>query len=365
MVEAWLARDRGHCGGEQNVLRSGDSEPAKGPRMASSETRFGSDDLIGEDLAVDFAPWGRIYLRNKRPAGVERFSSDRIVIFQHGATYGSGAFDLPFAGMSWMDYAAVRGFDCYCLDLPGYGRSTRPPQMDEPADRNPPFMRTPDAAACLGAVIDFVCRRRSVEKVCLVGWSWGTVITSYYTQSNNHRVECLTLNAPVWDRTRSGPSPIHVEGKLGAYRTIDRDASIKRRQGGLTDAQKASIMPPGWFDQWWDATVAADPMGDGKTVRAPNGVVLDGIEYWNVGRALYDPARITVPVLVVVGAWDNDTPPYMAQSIFPLLTSAPWSRLAILSGGTHTMLMERNRILLLRTVQQFLEEAPPGPDVLA
>jgi pimeloyl-ACP methyl ester carboxylesterase len=328
--------------------------------MASSETR-----LIGEDLAVDFAPWGRISVRNKRPAGVERFAPDRIVIFQHGATYGSAAFDLPFGGMSWMDYAAARGFDCYCLDLPGYGRSTRPPQMDQPAERNPPFMRTPDAAACLGAVVDFVCQRRGVERVCLVGWSWGTAITGYYTQSNNHRVERLTLHAPVWDRSQSGPSPIHVEGKVGAYRTVDREASLRRRQGGLTDAQKADIMPPGWFDQWWAATVATDPAGGGKTVRAPNGVVQDSLEYWNVGRALYDPARITVPVLVVVGAWDNDTPPHMAQTIFPLLTSAPWTRLAVLGGGTHSMLMERNRMLLLRTVQQFLEEPPPGPDALA
>jgi pimeloyl-ACP methyl ester carboxylesterase len=321
--------------------------------------------LIGEDLSVEFAPWGRIFVRNKRPADVDRFDPGRIVIFQHGATYGSGSFDIPLGGMSWLDFVAARGFDTYCLDLPGYGRSTRPPQMDEPADRNPPFMRTPDAATCLGAVVDFVCRRRSVDKVCLVGQSWGTAIAGRYTQSNNHRVERLTLQAPVWDRTQSGPSPIHVEGKVGAYRTVDRESALRRRLAGLTDAQRADIIPPGWFDEWWAETVALDPAGDGKVVRAPNGVVIDGIEYWNVGRPLYDPAQIKVPVLVAVGAWDNDTPPVMAQTIFSLLTSAPWKRLAILGGGSHSMMMERNRILLFSTVQQFLEEAPPGPEVLA
>ena len=66
-----------------------------------------------------------------------------------------------------------------------------------------------------------------------------------------------------------------------------------------------------------------------------------------------------MPLLIVVGEWDNDTPPYMAQAIFPLATGAPWKRLSVLGGGTHSMLMERNRILLFRTVQQFLEEAPP------
>jgi hypothetical protein len=29
------------------------------------------------------------------------------------------------------------------------------------------------------------------------------------------------------------------------------------------------------------------------------------------------------------------------------------------------MAMEQNRMLLLRTVQQFLEEPPPGPEALA
>ena len=320
--------------------------------------------LVGEDLSVDFAPWGRIHVSNRRPQGVETFASDRIVIFQHGATYGGGGFELALGGLSWMDYVAARGFDAYSLDLPGYGRSTRPPIMDEPADRNEPFMRTPDAAACLGAVIDFVCRRRGVDKVCLIGQSWGTAITSYYTQFNNHRVARLALQAPVWDRTQSGPSPIHVEGKVGAYRVVGRESALARRLANLPDAVKADIIPPGWFDQWWDATVATDRGWDGKTVRAPNGVVMDGIEYWNAGRPLYDPGQIAVPVLIVVGALDNDTPPVMAQTIFSLLKSAPWSRLSILSGGSHSMFMERNRILLFRTVQQFLDEPPPGPDAV-
>jgi pimeloyl-ACP methyl ester carboxylesterase len=321
--------------------------------------------LIGEDVFVEHPAWGRIFVRNRRPKGVDRFTADRTVIFQHGATYGSTAFSMAFGGLSWMDYVAARGFDTYCIDLPGYGRSSRPPAMRQPPAANPPFMRTSDAADCLGAVVDHVRRRRGIERVLLVGWSWGTAITASYTQANAGKVERLALYAPVWDRSKGGKSPIHVEGKLGAYRTVDRDASLRRRQGGLTEAQKATIMPAAWFDAWWRETVAADPDGDGQTVRAPNGVVLDGKEYWEAGRPLWDPARITVPTLVVVGEWDNDTPPYMAQTIFPLLTSAPWKRLAVLGGGTHSMLMERNRILLFRTVQQFLEEAAPGVEAIA
>ena len=49
---------------------------------------------------------------------------------------------------------------------------------------------------------------------------------------------------------------------------------------------------------------------------------------------------------------------------FPLLTGAPWRRLAVLSGGTHTILMERHRMLLFRSVQQFLEEMPSAANAL-
>jgi pimeloyl-ACP methyl ester carboxylesterase len=316
--------------------------------------------LIGEDLSVQHPTWGRLFVRNKRPAGTEAFPPDRIVILQHGATYGSAAFDLPFGGISWMDYIAARGFDVYCLDLPGYGRSERPPQMSEPAENNPPFMRTPEAADCLGHVVDFVCKRRNVDRLCLIGWSWGTAITGYYTANHPSRAERLTLYAPVWDRRGSGPSAIQVEGPLGAYRTVTKDATIKRRQNGLNAEQAVWVMPSEWFDLWWEATAASDPNAAAGTIRAPNGVVEDGRNYWSVGRQLYDPSRITCPVLVIVGEWDLDTKPDLAIKLYPLLTSAPWKRLSIVSGGTHSIMMEANRMLLFRSVQQFLEEEPPG-----
>jgi len=317
-------------------------------------------ELIGEDLSVQHPKWGRIHVRNKRPADQTKFAASRIVILQHGATYGSSAFDLPFGGLSWMDYIARCGFDVYCLDLPGYGRSERPVEMAEPAQNNPPFMRTPDAASCLGSVVDFVCARRGVDGVCLIGWSWGTAITGLYASKHGSRVERLALYAPVWDRIGSGPSAIQVDGPLGAYRTVDRAATMKRRQSGLGAEEAARVMPPDWFDMWWAATVEGDADAAPGTIRAPNGVVQDGKEYWNVGRPLYDPALIAAPVLVIVGEWDADTKPDLAITLYPLLTKAQWKRLVIVSGGTHSLMMERNRMLLFRSVQQFLEEAPPS-----
>jgi pimeloyl-ACP methyl ester carboxylesterase len=324
--------------------------------------------LVMEDLRVAHEAGIEIYVRNVRPQGVTKFSADRIVILQHGATYSSTAFHVPFAGLSWMDYLAQRGFDAYCLDLPGYGRSTRPASMEAPALDNPPYLRTSDAVRALASVVDHVRRRRAVDRLNLIGWSWGTSITACYAAENPDVVARLSLFAPVWDR-RNSPSPIALDGPLGAYRTVSRKDAFDRKMAGVPEDRREKISPPGWFEQWADATFAADPKGAnsegrGETLRAPNGVLLDGREYWSVGKALYDPARIMAPTLLAVGEWDRDTPPFMAQAIFPLLTRAAWKRLTVLSEGTHSMVMEGNRMLLFRTVQQFLEEAPPGPEAM-
>jgi hypothetical protein len=53
-------------------------------------------------------------MRNKRPPSMTQFSSDKTIVFVHGATYpAEAAFDLQLAGESWMDYIAERGFDVY------------------------------------------------------------------------------------------------------------------------------------------------------------------------------------------------------------------------------------------------------------
>jgi esterase/lipase len=94
-------------------------------------------------------------------------------------------------------------------------------------------------------------------------------------------------------------------------------------------------------------------------LRAPNGVVQDGREYWSAGKPLYNPADIRVPTLLILAEWDADTPLYMAQTLFPQLVNAEPKRLVIIGAGTHSIIMEKNRMQLFREVQMFLDEARP------
>ena len=102
--------------------------------------------IVMEEMMVPSIDAGiEIYVRNKRPADLATFSPERTVLFVHGATYpASTCFDLQLDGLSWMDYIAARGYDVYLLDLRGYGRSTRPPEMAEPAEAHAPIVREYD-----------------------------------------------------------------------------------------------------------------------------------------------------------------------------------------------------------------------------
>jgi pimeloyl-ACP methyl ester carboxylesterase len=90
-------------------------------------------------------------------------------------------------------------------------------------------------------------------------------------------------------------------------------------------------------------------------LRAPNGTLRDTAEFWSAGKPYYDPAKITVPTLLVGAEWDHDLPPYMRQTLFPLLANSPGKRSVELPEGTHTIIMERNRLGLFEAVQSFLD----------
>jgi pimeloyl-ACP methyl ester carboxylesterase len=301
-------------------------------------------------------PGVQLYVRNKRPRDATRFSAENIVLFVHGATYpAETSFDLRLEGFSWMDYIAGRGYDVYLVDVRGYGKSSRPAEMDQPAERNAPIVRTDTAARDYGAAVDFVLKRRGVAKLNVLGWSWGTAITALYASQNNAKVNRLVLYAPVW--LRETKSLTDTGGALGAYRMVTVEAALKRKAAGIPEGKKP--MPDAWSEEWVRATFASDPVGARASppfVRAPNGVVLDSREYWSAGKALYDPANIRVPTMLVLAEWDADTPLYMAQALFPKLVNAEPKRLVVIGEGTHSVMMEKNRMQLFREVQLFLDE---------
>jgi pimeloyl-ACP methyl ester carboxylesterase len=318
-----------------------------------------SSDIVIEEMMVPSDTTGiSLFVRNKRRADMVQFTSDRTILFVAGSTYpASTSFDLRLDGLSWMDHLAARGHDVYLVDIRGYGNSTRPPEMAEPASNHAPIVRTEVAVRDIGSVAAFVRARRDVAKINLIGWSWGTTLMARYTNENREAVGKLVLIAPQW--LRDTPSLADAGGPLGAYRIVDRSAARRRWQHGVPDDKRAALLPDAWFDAWADATFASGQAGPGPSqLMAPNGTVIDSREFWADGKPLYDPADLTVPVLIVHGEWDRDCPLEMSRAVFGKLTSAPYRRWVEIGEGTHSVFLEKNRWQVFGAVDQFFSEAP-------
>jgi pimeloyl-ACP methyl ester carboxylesterase len=208
--------------------------PLKLPELVTESTMIPSGDA-GIDL----------YVRNKRLAGMTNFPADKILLYVHGATYPSEtAFDLPIEGASMMDLIAARGYDVYLVDIRGYGRSTRPLEMNAPPEANRPIVSTDVAVRDFGAAVEHVLKQRGVARINLMGWSWGTAIAGKYTSEHNDKVHRLVLFAPLWIFRKDAviaPAP-GATGKgappLGAYRLVSKEVAKARWLEGVPEPRK-------------------------------------------------------------------------------------------------------------------------------
>ncbi len=318
-----------------------------------------AENIVSEDHMIpSTTPGIGLFVRNKHLAQMPAASPARTLLFIHGATYpAETSFDLPIDGKSMMDMFAEAGFDVFLVDVRGYGRSTRPAQMDQPAKDNPPLATSDEAGADLGSAVDYILSTRKIAKLNLMGWSWGTSLTGRYTTTHNDKIERLVLYAPAWTFDPQFPPP---KDPLPAYRLVDKDQAKQRWLKGVAEDQRDALIPPGVFDAWWNATLATDPEGakTGK-LRAPEGVIAEFTQNWMVGKPFYHPQGIKVPTLLIHAEWDADLPSYMAHKVFARLTNAPYKRFVELGQGTHTVMLEKNRKQFFDEILGFLTEKDP------
>ncbi|WP_173977840.1 alpha/beta hydrolase [Magnetospirillum sp. UT-4] len=309
--------------------------------------------VVAEEFQVEAKDDGiLLHIRNKHPEDYYDAKPGRTVLFVHGATFpGAATFDLALDGTSWMDFLARRGYDVYALDIRGYGKSTRPPEMNGAAEAHGPAVDGMVALRDVSKAVDFVLSRRGVERLVLVGWSWGATLAGRYASEASNRVERLVLYAPQWlrDDVAAADAP-----KLGAWRAVKLDGLRERWLREVPEKERRDLIPQGWMTAW---LAALGTRAEDGALKVPNGAVADTLASWAAGKPWWNPERVSAPTLVVQGEWDMETPPAMGLSVFARLTGAPVRRYVMIGEATHTLLLEKNRHHLFRAVHGFLEES--------
>jgi pimeloyl-ACP methyl ester carboxylesterase len=160
---------------------------------AADESITGAEHWVQSVSSADGKPL-KLYVWEKRlkAADPSAFAkSGKVVLLAHGAgTPGRIAFDLQVpeksaVTYSLMDYLASQGFDVFAVDYQNYARS----------DHHPCGLcvTTQVAANDVNATIDYISKLRGVDKVHLLGWSWGTNVTGLFTMQHPEKVKRLVL----------------------------------------------------------------------------------------------------------------------------------------------------------------------------
>ncbi|MBI3128748.1 MAG: alpha/beta fold hydrolase [Candidatus Tectomicrobia bacterium] len=308
-----------------------------------------------------------VHLWEKRPRGKRRFGPEAALLLVHGRVApGPVAFDLKVPGYSWMDFIASRGFDVFTLSVRGFGKSTWPKVMREDPAGKPPAIRGKEAVRDIAAAVRFICERREVDRVNILGRSWGTTLSPLFATQEPARVGKLVLYAPYYafddPRRRAAfedpARPGRFDARRGAWMWNTRENMERRWWGHISGTAHHKWREPRVVDAYWKSLLANDPEGAKRrppAQRLPNGSLADLYDRAS-NVPLYDAAKVRCPVLLIRGTQDGASADPEALGLFHALRNSWGKRYVILEDGTHFMELEKRRMELLNEVQHFLEE---------
>ncbi|HEU5238272.1 MAG TPA: alpha/beta fold hydrolase [Pyrinomonadaceae bacterium] len=312
----------------------------------------------------------QIYVRERAKAAAALRTTnftDRVVLFVHGAgTPAEVAFDVPYTDYSWMGYLAKAGFDVFSMDTTGYGRSTRPPAMNDPCNLSqeqqktfvpgflsalcaPGYSRNVTTIASdwndIDAVVDYIRAARHVDKVSLLAWSLGGPRAGGYAARHADKVQRLVLLAPAYGRTGATDAPATVPAEGTAMNTQSRDEFIANwdRQVGCADQYDAATA-----DSVWSKMLESDPVGAtwGAGVRrAPQTTT------WGWNQAIV--SKTQTPTLMIAGVHDKQVNPDRVRELYADL-GARQKVFIDLACSSHNAMWEKNHNLLFRASLEWL-----------
>jgi pimeloyl-ACP methyl ester carboxylesterase len=249
----------------------------------------------------------------------------QVVLFVHGAgTPAEVAFDVPVPGYSWMEYLAARGMDTFAMDMTGYGRSYRPPVMNDRCNLSAQQQEQLFGDACppsyawaltsmdsdwddIDAVVDYIRELRGVERVHLVGWSQGGPRTGGYAARHTDKVANIVQLAPAYrGDVPAELSMLDLSGAAITKQSRDDFFANWDRQVGCDNQYDMAVGETIWADM-----LASDPVGAtwGTGVRRAPSAATFG---W--GRDVV--AASTSPLLMVAGTHDGQVNPQLVKNLY-------------------------------------------------
>ncbi len=279
----------------------------------------------------------KLFLWRKAASGAARGT----VLFVHGSSMASQpTFDLHVPGRpdsSAMDWFAAHGFDCWCLDNEGYGRSdkSRPINFD-----------IANGADDLAAASELVLRESGAGKLLVYGISSGALKAAMFAERHPERVARLALDAFVWTGEGS-PTLAERKKKLAEFQSRNRRPIDRAFVHSIFNRDHPGTADEATINAFADAILALDDS-------VPTGSYVDMCSK----LPLVDPAKITVPTILMRGQWDGIAALDDLLKFFRRLPS-PDKQFCVMPGISHASFQQKNYLMVYHILHAFFTQPEP------
>jgi pimeloyl-ACP methyl ester carboxylesterase len=295
-------------------------------------------DVVGEQHWTD-KDGVRLFLWEKRAPGP--LAGKGTVLFVHGSSMASQpTFDLHVDGRpfsSAMNWFAVHGYDTWCVDMEGYGRSDK--------DR-PITCDIANGADDLKAATDYIRKTRGAEPLFVYGISSGALRAAMFAERHPERVARIALDAFVWTGEGS-PTLEDRRKKLPQFssnlrRPIDLAFVRSIFSRDHPDTADAKVV-----DAFAEAITSLDDS-------VPNGTYIDMCSR----LPLVDPAKLDLPTIIMRGEHDGIAGMEDLLKFFAALPN-PDKQFTVMPGISHASFQQKNYLMVYDILDAFFSRTPP------
>ncbi len=264
------------------------------------------------------------------------------VLFVHGSSMASQpTFDLAVPGRpdsSVMDWFARRGFDCWCVDMEGYGRSGK--SRDITCD-------IANGADDLASATEYMMGLRGGGGFLTYGISSGALRAALFADRFPERVARLALDAFVWTGEGS-PTLEQRRRKLPEFLKSKRRPIDRAFVRSIFQRDHPDTVEPKVVEAFADAILALDDS-------MPNGTYIDMCSRLPV----VDPARIAVPTIIMRGEFDGIASMDDLIAFFMRLPH-PDKHFAVMQGISHASFQQKNYRMFYHILHAFFTQPVPA-----
>ena len=264
-----------------------------------------------------------------------------IVLFVHGSSMASQpTFDLDVPGRpdsSVMDWFARRGYDSWCVDMEGYGRS------EKGRDNNAPISFGADD--CFAAAT-YIQKLRGKRPLLVYGISSGALRAALFAQRHPELVGRLALDAMVWTGQGS-PTLAERKKKLPDFQSRNRRPIDRAFVRSIFTRDHPGTADDATVEAFASAILALDDS-------VPTGTYVDMCAKLPV----VDPEKIAAPTIVMRGQWDGIASFEDLIEFFRRLPN-PDKQFTVMPGISHASFQQKNYLLVYHILLSFFSQPEP------